>query len=484
MEKIADYIKETIESFMLRNSAPESIGWQDSVQNEVGFLKDMEALETFLTPINMLSAAKLIKPEFVNADRITRAIASTFSRTVEFIENKGFPPSPYLDRELARVGIDYSNTKINFSDSVSFFITLFADIWEFSANSKGQANELRRIMEEKFKYLKEAIDWVIDNAREYPRGNGNRKKIYWEWGDVKGPVPLPSVYSTYSISVAIDSVLEMPELREEIKDRYGEEVLGTLGELLRGAYEWTRSIVVSEKTDDGKNLCYVNYLNVDRTERIPKRALLVYILLTFMSAQSFLRKGELDVELITKIVDTLIYSYTNEKEDTFLQTSNAHVINIASLEPIMYEDRTLLYCLLESLSWVHKTLTDSRGKVIDGEFLRKTGDVIDSTLRDIMIRQNPENHLWNEESFKIYYTQRSLEALTFYAVYVSDELKSRLNVIPLSLETNLRAAVQEAVRKVTEQMSSMLITEILSNTGRLMNPVSDKEDDMEKKTER
>lgn len=486
MEKIVDYIREAIESFLDRNSAPESIGWQDSVQNEVGFLKDMEALETFLTPINMLGAAKLVKPDFISTDGLTKAIATTFSRTIDFIETKGFPPSPYLDKELLKVGIDYSTTKINFSDSVSFFITLFADIWEFSGNSRSQAiRELRIILEEKIKYLKEAIDWIIDNAREYPVTKGNSKKVYWEWGEIKGPVPLPSLYSTYSVSVALDSLLETSELKREIADRYGEELVNTLVELLRGAYEWTRSIVVSQKTEEGKDLYYVEYPNVDRTEKIPSRGLLVYTLLTFMSAEPFLKKGELDIDLITKIIDTLMYSYTNEKEETFLQTSNAHIINIASVDPIMYEDRTLLYCLLEGLSWANKTLSDNRGKVVtDEEFLKKMSYVIDSTLRDIMIRQHPENHLWNEESFKIYYTQRSLEALTYYAVYVSDELKSKLNLIPLSMETNLRAAVQEAVRKVTEQISNMLITEILSNTGKLMNPVSEKEDVVKLKTER
>ncbi len=446
------FVEQALESLLNRRDSSGPAGWTDSVKNEMGLLKDMEALEAFLTPINMLKERQWLN----GSDTFDEMVSNDFIDVIEKIRTEGWSPRPYLDEEFRKEGINLQRGSTDFSDSVSFFVTTYVDVWEYfkAKNDTALISILSDSSSEdsNFNLFRQAIDWIIENKGVDPESGG----VFWEWGRKGGGISLPGLYFTYSILYAIDAFLSSPTLVR----LYGENAseITELKKLAQGVYKWATNITQCQagSGEDGVPKCKVNFRRMEVTEKMDKGGLASYILLIMQSCEQY---TQLDQAKVKMVVRSLIDDYRNEKEDIFLNTENAHLISFQGIQPITYEDRTLIYVLEEGLSWAYDYLFQ-KSKLKDDALKKDMLRTIENLVNEVLNRQDKTNHLWNDGQFKIYYTQRSIEALTYYLSFIPEEHQMRMDDSVFDLDQTIEIGVNMALSKIMDDLKNTLIRSI------------------------
>lgn len=430
-------LRETLEGLL--NIRLQKNQWDDS-ENEPGLLRTLEALTCFGSPAYYYETLKIFDRRFEIIKIPEEILVSDLKYILEIYERKGFPPSPYLDSEFAKLGIDYEKGKTDFTDTVSFFSTTMLDLMEyFEVVYKKEIPEYQKVQQA----LKDAIDWLINNAIQI------NDSVYWTWGAKNIAENIPSVYFTWSATVALSYISQSKysPLSENDKRR--------IISLLQGVAKWI-SVIIEEDPNFPNQRWRINYQRFDDTEAGRKEALLIYI----MSINDWLSQIGImiDPKILKSVLNTVLDIWRSGQMFRFeggdhliiLPPSATRLKKSVMLE---YEDRSYEYLLLSVLCWFYMAHKENKFPLSQNDF-NDLDIFIDELRKKLLADRDPITKLWKKDSFLLYLTQRALEAIMTYMRYVYPYK---------GMEISLYDAIKIAVESVFEEYKPIIVEKIYKN---------------------
>lgn len=430
-------LRETLEGLL--NIRLQKNQWDDS-ENEPGLLRTLEAITCFGSPAYYYETLKIFERKFEIIKIPEEILISDLKSILDVYQQKGFPPSPYLDSDFARLGIDYKKGKTDFTDTVSFFSTTLLDLMEyFEVVYNKEIPEYQKVQQA----LKEVIDWLVNNAIH---SNG---LVYWTWGSKDIAQNIPSVYFTWSATVALSYILQSKysPLSENDKER--------ITNLLRGVSRWISNII-EEDPNFPNQRWRINYQRFDDTEAGRKEALLIYI----MGINDWMNQVgiTIDPKILKNVLNTVLDIWRTGQMFRFEGGDHLIILPPSATglkKEIMleYEDRSYEYLLLSVLCWFYMAHKENKFPINQND----SNDLdifIDELRKKLLADRDSITKLWKKDSFLLYLTQRALEAIMTYMRYVYPYK---------GMEISLYDAIRLAVDSALEEYKSQLTEKIYKN---------------------
>ncbi|MBN2465119.1 hypothetical protein JXD38_05810 [candidate division WOR-3 bacterium] len=424
-------------------------GWLDD-DNDQGLVKTLEGIAGFGTVVGSLKDLREhVDPSYLFPSTLEDTWREDIDAILQVVDKLGYTPEPYLDEQLRTNGVDISRGVTDFTDTASYVLTGLVDVIRMYQTCLKKPVPRRADIDQQ---LRAAFDWLLDNA--ITKGN----TCYWTWGGRKYALDVPSVYFTWSATVALSYVLqsstEFPLKKKDV-DR--------CRAALAGVANWLSGIVNPDLSVESGRKWQIVYPGIfDAEDKNRTNTLFIYA----GSICHWLSQVDIEVpdQTATKIVRTLLYLYAEQEVDQLLVFESqgaSHVVKFAKgvltkqSDRVFYEDRSYEYLLLAVLSWYYSLTRGAGSKVNlgDGD-LSDLEDFLDRTRARVIGDRSSSRKLWKGPKYQVYLTQRAIDAIVTYLCYVYP-LKSG----PMGSDTEKRIerAVGDAFCEMTEEMQTKLV---------------------------
>lgn len=405
--------------------------WIDEDSSERGILSTLEGLECFGSVAARLGQIKNVDKKYQVFKMEESIIQEDLDYILKTINDQGYPPSPYLDKEFAKQGVVYQKGLTDFVDTVSFFITCMLDLIAYYPIVYSKQIPRKEEIEI---HVKDAIKWLIDNMII------QEDKAFWSWGANSVSDTIPSLYFTWSAIIGLTYALDSEDV--PISDTYKQEITYKLNLVAN----WLCSILV-KSGDEPELRCRVDYPGISEAEEGSPESLLIY----WGDAISWLCDCSAEIPVEKRDLQILLFNLLNifrNREFRRIRASG-HVIRSRQLSgdelfECVYTDRSYKYLLLGVLCWYYKQNKESV-IVLDDHNFDDLQRFIERQLNELLNNRISESGVWDrteEDTFIIYLTQRAIEALLSYIDSVeSYERREVSDDEYVQLATN--AAIQE-----------------------------------------
>ncbi len=429
----------------LRNRRLETGSWTDKDET-TGLVKTAEALECFFTPHlvlkDQLSRAER-KFQFTALD--AEVLIQDLDYLVDIVDKEGWSPSPYLDKDLRRIG--YNPGVTDFTDSVSFITTALLDGIEYFEDLYGELPAEKR--QRYVRQIGKGVRWLVENAIT------EGEHVCWSsCRRTPESKQYAGIYFSYTAAIALNDTLQQRKVEIPVESEVAQR-------LLIGCHEWMRSMV--------------RYMDKEHGEKIPAEdftnpaSLLVYVLPVMQTVEDLV-----DPALLLEILEKLSQVYNDNRDELFDMGRHTAVFRLGDTKlDTPYEDRTVVYVMLEGMSWAHGFLSsrgEGRSPGAAPQLMKSLRGTIEEIRRELLKKQdqNEKLRIWDAGSFEIYKTQRAIEALTYYMnVFGIEQLEPKAKVITDS--EIIQRAVAATLREMEPQLARRVWT-LIERDSRRMPP--------------